>query len=250
MGFHAITSTYFEVVTDGRCDRGVVSAAFRLSVNVKYAEDPDTTYAVGPVAFWAFAEMSCGIVVVCAPLMPKFFVETGISTMFLTTARKVTGMGSSNNKMTTDGSMSTTGIKSAPRNYHKMYESDVPLELMGRSMKSESTECLQDDVDENGKSILRTTRVTVIRNKNTGEERFDRVVPWHARWELQTLFSRKKYKLLRLTLYSQAYIDWGSYLRAFCLLDTTYVCNMDCGNDYLARIITQKVRQTTVSPPF
>ena len=55
-----------------------MSAAFRLAVTVQYSAATDSVYHVGPVCFWAFAEMTCGFVVVCIPCVPKILMESGI----------------------------------------------------------------------------------------------------------------------------------------------------------------------------
>lgn len=43
-----------------------VSAAFRLATTVAYGEAADAIYALGPLVFWATAEMTCGFFVCCS----------------------------------------------------------------------------------------------------------------------------------------------------------------------------------------
>lgn len=43
-----------------------ISAAFRLATTVAYGEAADAIYALGPLVFWATAEMTCGFFVCCS----------------------------------------------------------------------------------------------------------------------------------------------------------------------------------------
>lgn len=45
-------------------------------------------FALGPLVFWATAEMACGFFIVCVPCIPKILQQTGA----LGTIRKALGM--------------------------------------------------------------------------------------------------------------------------------------------------------------
>lgn len=47
-----------------------ISAAFRLATTVAYGEAADAIYALGPLVFWATAEMTCGFFVCCSKSPP------------------------------------------------------------------------------------------------------------------------------------------------------------------------------------
>lgn len=51
--------------------RACVSAAFRLATTVAYGEAADAIYALGPLVFWATAEMTCGFFVCCSKYFPE-----------------------------------------------------------------------------------------------------------------------------------------------------------------------------------
>ncbi|KAL3477400.1 hypothetical protein BJX99DRAFT_226215 [Aspergillus californicus] len=55
-----------------------VSAAFRCAVTVAHGRSADSVYTLGPLAFWAMAEMTCGFFIICMPCIPKVVNETGI----------------------------------------------------------------------------------------------------------------------------------------------------------------------------
>ncbi|KAL4778833.1 hypothetical protein BJX76DRAFT_362351 [Aspergillus varians] len=55
-----------------------ILAAFRCAVTVAHGRSPDSVYTLGPLAFWAMAEMTCGFFIICLPCIPKIVKETGI----------------------------------------------------------------------------------------------------------------------------------------------------------------------------
>ncbi|KAK3382593.1 hypothetical protein B0T24DRAFT_645274 [Lasiosphaeria ovina] len=147
----------------------LVSAICRLQVTVTYATAQDVTYTLGPVVFWAFAEMTCGFVVSCMPAAPRLLKETRV----LHRIKKALGMQTTTLDGTTGATAGMSRSKGTALNmskpataadkYHMIDEDGVSLENLGGGAKSESTEHLQEvsAAKLSGHSILRTTHVTV-----------------------------------------------------------------------------------------
>ncbi|KAI2641464.1 hypothetical protein GGS26DRAFT_4788 [Hypomontagnella submonticulosa] len=135
-----------------------VSAAFRLATTVAYGQTTDGTYTIGPLLFWATAEMACGFFIICIPCIPKILKDTGV----IHRIKKVFGATSntkSNQKSDFYGTGSLAHGKSATttsKAYYKLDEDGVPL----RDMKSDSTEVLHTN-DKPNNGIVLTTRITV-----------------------------------------------------------------------------------------
>ncbi|KAF7538493.1 hypothetical protein G7054_g2885 [Neopestalotiopsis clavispora] len=56
-----------------------VGATVRLSTTITFAHESDTMYYIGPLLFWACAEMTIGFFILCVPCLPKVLHESGIS---------------------------------------------------------------------------------------------------------------------------------------------------------------------------
>jgi hypothetical protein len=142
--------------------RACVSAAFRLAVTVQYAEAVDSIYNIGPVCFWAYAEMTCGFIVVCVPCVPKILLESGVwRKVKKGLGMSVTEGAPSNSKNPTGGStLRSKNMRSVNNSY---LEIDDDTEL--KNLSSESTEHLRDPYStRREKGIVRTTQVTVTQN--------------------------------------------------------------------------------------
>ncbi|KAJ1334072.1 hypothetical protein MN608_04075 [Microdochium nivale] len=50
---------------------GSISACLRLSKTITFAHEADTMYFIGPLLFWACAEMTCGFLIFSVPSMPR-----------------------------------------------------------------------------------------------------------------------------------------------------------------------------------
>ncbi|KAJ3566290.1 hypothetical protein NPX13_g7188 [Xylaria arbuscula] len=57
----------------------IISAAFRVYASVHFFHSKDKTYDVVPVALWGMAEMTCGILIYCIPVIPSVFKQWQIS---------------------------------------------------------------------------------------------------------------------------------------------------------------------------
>lgn len=139
-----------------------IAAGFRLANSVVYIEAADLSYQVGPVALWAYAEMTCGFIVICIPCVPRILLESGAWRRF----RKSAGM-----KVTTGRTGASSKANSAMRSKNMRSQGDSYLELDDHELKamgSESTEHLRDTkYGQQGAGIVRTTQVTITQGSDS-----------------------------------------------------------------------------------
>ncbi|KAK4033182.1 hypothetical protein C8A01DRAFT_50195 [Parachaetomium inaequale] len=182
-----------------------VSAAFRLATTVAFGEAQDAMFALGPLVFWATAEMTCGFFIICVPCMPKILQQTGV----LRKIKQALGMSTGPSAGTpgkpgyyANGGSGSRGPRgpgsklsgTGPDSYYKLGEDGVP---MGTLTSSESTEHLRDDNrDHAGKlgaaahnaAITRTTHIAVTEDSrsasdggsNIDMQLYKQKVPWHG----------------------------------------------------------------------
>lgn len=48
----------------------------RLKTTVDFAKTTDQMYYIGPLLFWACAEMTCGFFILCVPCLPKIVADS------------------------------------------------------------------------------------------------------------------------------------------------------------------------------
>lgn len=139
-------------------------------MTVKYAGAKDSVYNIGPVCFWASAEMTCGFIVICIPCVPRILMDSG-------TWRKM--------KMSLGFGVSTGPSGATPKN-HSAFSSgarsknmrsanDSYLEIHDTEMKnlgtSESAEHLRSPYEDNrNRGIVRTTQVMVTHDSDGSNE--------------------------------------------------------------------------------
>ncbi|KAK3935732.1 hypothetical protein QBC46DRAFT_396858 [Diplogelasinospora grovesii] len=146
-----------------------ISAAFRLAVTVIYADAADAIYQIGPVCFWAYAEMTCGFIVVCVPCVPKILLESGVwRKVKKGLGMSVTAGTAANTKNQTGASaMRSKNMRSVNNSYLEI-DDDTELKTLG----SESTEHLRDPYANTKleKGIIRTTQVTQNSDLSSSDE--------------------------------------------------------------------------------
>ncbi|KAL2174431.1 uncharacterized protein P884DRAFT_314774 [Thermothelomyces heterothallicus CBS 202.75] len=155
-----------------------VSAAFRLATTIAYGEAQDAIYALGPLVFWATAEMACGFFIVCIPCLPKILQQTGV----LRKMKKALGMSTGPTANSAQAGYHTGGksgsrsrgpkvtSSSAQDSYYKLEEDGMAM----KDLKSESTEHLRED-QQGGKlagprgaaAITRTTHIMVTEDQRS-----------------------------------------------------------------------------------
>ncbi|KAK8010048.1 hypothetical protein PG990_009013 [Apiospora arundinis] len=66
------------------------AAILRLIATINYLHSDDTTYSVCGMAFWCAAELTCVLLVLCVPSLPKTFRETRVLNRILRSWRSLT----------------------------------------------------------------------------------------------------------------------------------------------------------------
>ena len=131
-------------------------------MTVKHGNSPDSIYTLGPIVFWASAEMTCGFFILCVPCIPKIIQEAGI----IPAIKKGTGMlhssGKSNHVSSgyARGGGTTKASVSANKDYYQLEEEGMNMKNL-----SESTEHLHHG--SHALAITRTTRVTVVNDSRS-----------------------------------------------------------------------------------
>ncbi|KAF5018330.1 hypothetical protein F66182_9691 [Fusarium sp. NRRL 66182] len=57
-----------------------IAACFRLSHTIMFSQEIDRMYYIGPLLFWAWAEMTTGFFILGVPCLPKLIMESRLST--------------------------------------------------------------------------------------------------------------------------------------------------------------------------
>ncbi|KAK4145172.1 uncharacterized protein C8A04DRAFT_36085 [Dichotomopilus funicola] len=152
-----------------------VSAAFRLATTIAYGEAKDAMFALGPLVFWATAEMACGFFIVCVPCIPKILQQTGVLRKVRRALGMPTGPTAGSGMPNGDSSGASGRNRSRPAatdanstmtgggdSYYKLDEESVGMDDL---KSSDSTEHLRDNHHNNkitsGAVITRTTQFTV-----------------------------------------------------------------------------------------
>ncbi|KKY36779.1 putative 60s ribosomal protein l36 [Diaporthe ampelina] len=151
-----------------------IAAVVRLKTTVDFAKTEDQMYYIGPLLFWACAEMTCGFFILCVPCLPKIVSESsccrrvkralGISTGKLSTSgqkssnfdSKFGGSYGSRKKSRSADMLNTTTGASA---YYQMDDDAVGLDTL---KTSESTENLRKSV--HGGGGVHVTKTVVVTN--------------------------------------------------------------------------------------
>jgi hypothetical protein len=141
--------------------RACVSAAFRVAVTVAHGRSADAVYTLGPLAFWAEAEMTCGFFVICLPCVPKIIKDSGVAGQ----VKKLT-KGSRQNYDSAYVRYEPSSGKDASG--QKLDGDAVQMKSLSLEA-SESTERLHGDGNRAGlgMAITRTTQFTITERKGT-----------------------------------------------------------------------------------
>ncbi|KAK1783185.1 hypothetical protein QBC45DRAFT_447946 [Copromyces sp. CBS 386.78] len=112
-----------------------VAACFRLDQTITFAKETDLMYFIGPLLFWADAEMTCGFFIFCIPCLPKLIKESSLSA----TVKSMLGLSSNKSRSYATGGGHTgtgtgTGVLSK---YGKGFDDGRDLELGTSGKRSE-----------------------------------------------------------------------------------------------------------------
>ncbi|KAK8003211.1 hypothetical protein PG989_002930 [Apiospora arundinis] len=146
---------------------GVVCSVFRLVDTLALATEKDVFYYTSPVLLWCTAEMTCGFIVACAPILPRIVKESSL-------LRKIFGSTLSGTGPSHDpaGPRSSYPALSHKRNMDSIFDTEAGMP-MDKLSRSESTERLRESSskdnqpDYTGGGIVRTTHVTVVQDRDS-----------------------------------------------------------------------------------
>ncbi|KAH7015830.1 hypothetical protein EDB80DRAFT_833012 [Ilyonectria destructans] len=160
----------------------LIAAFFRLAHTVTFAKTTDSMYFIGPLLFWACAEMTCGFFILSMPCLPNIIAESGLPRKFkdaLGISFKSNSASHTNSKYgQRSGSrqLSKAGITSD--SYYNIEENATPMSNLDRS---ESQERLRDShyARDPKKSVhvTRTTQITVTNISPSGSDVDENVAP-------------------------------------------------------------------------
>ena len=170
--------------------RASISASLRLSTTVTFAEEVDTMYFIGPLLFWACAEMTCGFFILCVPCLPAIIKDSGLSRK----VKSALGLSNSSAKQPSNSDIVTFGGTGGPAasnkksksglshndTYYKIDEEEggMPMKDLGMT---ESQERLHNQKEHGHAQITRTMQVTVTsdsRSAQSGSDSGDNSMPW------------------------------------------------------------------------
>lgn len=160
-----------------------VSACFRLSTTITFAKEADKMYYIGPLLFWACAEMTCGFFILCVPCISSIIRETarlGIRKAVLGSSYQ------SSYKPSKSGSADydETNVPSS-KNSHEAYyttsdSTDLPLNTL---KQSESQEHLRLEETRTAMKVMRTTSTIVTSDSRSAQSDGEyniKMTPWTA----------------------------------------------------------------------
>ncbi|GAB1192744.1 hypothetical protein APSETT444_001940 [Aspergillus pseudonomiae] len=160
-----------------------IAACFRLAHTVTFAKSTDTMYFIGPLLFWACAEMTCGFFIFSVPCLSKLAMESGLR------SRLSSALGLSDKSVSgpsDKGANPNSGPRAKPKpwrisetNYSKIEEgSAIPLTNVSVTQHDPSEGRLSRDENRSPMSVVRTMDVNVSSTDGTGVKLQDHRVPW------------------------------------------------------------------------
>lgn len=140
-------------------------------------------YFIGPLLFWACAEMTCGFFIFSVPCLSKLAMESGLRSR-LSSALGLSGKTISG--PSDQGGNSNSGPRSKPKpwrmsetNYSKIEEgSVVPLTNVSVSQHDPAEGRLSRDGNKSPLGVIRTMDVDVRSTDGAGIKLQDHRVPW------------------------------------------------------------------------
>ncbi|CAJ2511129.1 Uu.00g067540.m01.CDS01 [Anthostomella pinea] len=137
-----------------------ISASLRLSTTVTFAHEDDRMYFIGPLLFWACAEMTCGFFILSVPCLPSVIKESGL----LRRIMAVLGINSnvparpSNNDIVTFGGSGPAPLNTKPQKRHHTYSEideeygSLPMNNMADATSQETLHLQRGERHALGKS--------------------------------------------------------------------------------------------------
>ncbi|KAJ5122343.1 hypothetical protein N7448_003475 [Penicillium atrosanguineum] len=119
-----------------------VAAILRLVKTVAFASETDTMYLIGPLLFWACAEMTCGFFIFSVPCLSKLIIESGLP------GRVKNALGFNSRS-------------SEHSNADSLEEGHIALQETGSESQTRLHDGVQSNVTNPTVQVMRTTDVTV-----------------------------------------------------------------------------------------
>ncbi|KAM0438631.1 hypothetical protein ACHAPT_001384 [Fusarium lateritium] len=165
-----------------------VAACFRLAHTVTFSREADTMWYIGPLLFWACAEMTCGFFILSVTTLPRIIAESGFS------ARVKKALGISYKSSGPPNESSDLGPSSGSRqpvvkssdNYYKLDEDGVPMTNFDRSESQEQLRGVEEQGCKGKKDVLVTQTMDVTVTTLDSQSGSDTEVPKNMTpWEHQ-----------------------------------------------------------------
>ncbi|KAH7146125.1 hypothetical protein EDB81DRAFT_651229 [Dactylonectria macrodidyma] len=161
-----------------------VAACFRLAHTVTFSKEADTMWYIGPLLFWACAEMTCGFFILSVTCIPRIVAESGFS------AKVKRALGISVKSSNPPNENSDFGPRSGSNqpaksgkssdNYYKLDEDGVPMTNFDRS---ESQEHLREEErTHERKATVHVTRTTIVTSNSNASSHVSipNLTPWES----------------------------------------------------------------------
>ncbi|KAK1855253.1 60s ribosomal protein l36 [Colletotrichum chrysophilum] len=164
-----------------------IAACFRLDHTIAFAQAADTMYFIGPLLFWACAEMTCGFFILSVPCLPKIIRESGLPRKMKSALGISVKTTNPSDQKSSDYATGSTPQRSKSGlhadSYYKMRDDGVSMTNFDRS---ESQEQLHggpsgQDSTRDGKlgvQVTRTTQITVTSGSRSGSDTDENMTPW------------------------------------------------------------------------
>ncbi|KAJ4191816.1 hypothetical protein NW759_016656 [Fusarium solani] len=162
-----------------------VAACFRLAHTATFSKEADSMWYIGPLLFWACAEMTCGFFILSVTTFPRIIAESGFSAK----VKKALGITlKSSNPLNENSDFGPrSGSNKLPKsgkssdNYYKLDEDGVPMTNFDRS---ESQEHLREEESKHGKgNTVGVTRTTAVSSDShsSSHDGLPNLTPWEIR---------------------------------------------------------------------
>ncbi|KAJ5309981.1 uncharacterized protein N7443_002442 [Penicillium atrosanguineum] len=142
-----------------------VAAILRLVKTVAFASETDTMYLIGPLLFWACAEMTCGFFIFSVPCLSKLIIESGLPGR----VKNALGFNSRSSEHSNADSVCDSQYDTPPSKpwvtgdttWSKLEEGHIALQETGSESQTRLHDGVQSNVTNPTVQVMRTTDVTV-----------------------------------------------------------------------------------------
>lgn len=159
----------------------MVSACFRLAHTVDFAKESDSMYLIGPLLFWACAEMTCGFFILSMPSLSKLVIGLELprrvkavfgysETSSVRPSKKGPGTGSRSDR--SDSRPKRTSWRAQETTWSRIDEGDIALEPTGPSESQTNLRSGELGRSDSRSSVRVTQMVDIfVSESHSGSER-------------------------------------------------------------------------------